>query len=145
MRDCDPVVLVLLIRVRGSHASFGCKRKFRHSICSHLLRICACKIVLNLLNSFLNRCHSMSGPANRTWIENMNAFILTPDHICVGFCQRFLDIQSCMDFTFLRRLFAVRYINNCSLYWLYMDLLLFTFCLYQVLYLCRNILLCLLN
>ena len=53
MRDCDPIVLILLIWIWRGHSSLCSECKFGYSICWHLLRISILQSVFFVFNCFL--------------------------------------------------------------------------------------------
>ena len=83
MRDCDPIVLILLIWIWRGHSSLCSKCKFSYSICWHLLRISILKSVFFVFNCFLYWTNWVC-----LWLAIMNTIVLTSYCVAVNFLCR---------------------------------------------------------
>lgn len=84
MRDCDPIVLVLLVGIWRGHSSLGSKCKFCNSICRHLLWISIWKSVFFVFNRFL-----YWGNWVCLGLALMNTIVLTLSSVAINFLYRF--------------------------------------------------------
>lgn len=83
MRDCYPIVLILLIWIRWGHSSLCSKGKFSNSICWHLLRVPILKSVFFVFNCFLYWASWIC-----LWLAIMNTIVLTSYCVAVHFLYR---------------------------------------------------------
>ena len=83
MRNCNPIVLILLIWIWRSHSSLSSECKFSYSICWHLLRIPVLKSVFFVFNCFLYWAYWVC-----LWLAIMNTIVLTSYCVCVYLLNR---------------------------------------------------------